>query len=107
MFGERPPDDLPGQDRLLRRCLFIAAGGLSLAWLAQASRYFVGYSLFSIEAIRAAFVTVPIMFGLSYLPAYPLWRKLFNRRPGAFAALAAIICLFWSVAELVLGRYLP
>jgi hypothetical protein len=107
IFGERPLDDLRGEDKLLRRCLFLAAVALPLAWLAQASRYFVGYSLFSIEAIRAAFVTVPIMFGLSYLPAYPLWRKVFSRRRGALVALAAIICLFWSVAELVLSRDLP
>ncbi len=100
MFGEKPLDELNRDDTFRRWCIFLAGIGFLSAWFSEALIYVEEYSL-------AVYVRVPLMFGLSFLPAYPLWAKLLRRRPGGLIALASVICLCWSVAELALGRHLP
>jgi len=100
MFGEKSPDELQRDERFLRRCMFLAGIAFLSAWFAEAFLY-VEY-----DAL-AVYVRVPLMCGLSFLPAHPLWVKFLRRRPGGLMALASVICLCWTVAELVLGTHLP
>ncbi len=97
MFGEQPLDELKRDDKFERRCRYIAAPALLAAWLAQVVR----------SGDLVPWVHLPLMFVVSSLASYPVWAKFLCRRPGGLVALASIICLCWSVAELVLGRHLP
>ncbi len=97
MFGEQPPDEVTRGEKFQRRCLFLAGTALLVAWLVQV--------LSSGELVP--WVHLPLKFVVSCLAAYPVWVKLLRRRPGGLVALAAIFCLCWSVAELVLGTRLP
>ena len=100
MFGEKPLDELKRDNKFRRWCVFIAGIAFLSAWFAEALFYVDEYSL-------PAYIRFPLMCGLVFLPAYPLWVKLVRRRSGGLIALASVICLCWSVAELVLGRHLP
>jgi hypothetical protein len=97
MFGEKPPDELTRDDKFQRRCMFLAGSALLAAWLALVLR----------SGDFVPWVHLPLMFVVSCLAAYPMWVKLLRRRPGGLIALASVICLCWSVAELVLGTRLP
>ena len=96
MFGEESPDELRRDEKFQLRSRYVAAAALVLASCIQA---WLSWSI--------SWIYIPLTFGLSCLPAYPLWVKLLRRKPGGLIALASVICLFWSVAELVLGRHLP
>jgi MotA/TolQ/ExbB proton channel family len=96
MFGEESPDELKRDEKFQLRSRYVAAAALVLASCIQA---WLSWSI--------SWIYIPLTFGLSCLPAYPLWVKLLRRKPGGLIALASVICLFWSVAELVLGRHLP
>jgi hypothetical protein len=97
MFGEVSPAELKRDDNFERRCRFLAGSALVLAWRAQV--------VLAQELLP--WVHLPLMFVVSCLVAYPLWVKLLHRRPGGLMALASVICLGWSVAELALGKHLP
>jgi len=97
MFGEKPLDELKRDDKFQRRCLFLAGSALVLAWISQVLR----------SGDLVPWIHLPLMFVVSGLAAYPMWVKLLRRRSGGLIALASVICLCWSVAELVLGRHLP
>lgn len=100
MFGEEPLDDVSRDEKFVRLSRYLVGTMLLVAWCAQV--------FLDVEYdFLASYVRVPIMFGLSCLPAYPLWVKLLRRRPGGMLALASIICACWSIAELVIGRHLP
>jgi hypothetical protein len=96
MFGEEPADKLRRDEKFLRQSRYVAAAALVLASCVQA---WLSWSV--------PWIYIPLTFGLSCLPAYPLWVKLLRRKPGGLIALASVICLCWSVAELVMGRHLP
>ena len=100
MFGERPLDEFKRDEKFQRWCIFLAGFAFLSAWFAEAFLT-LEYDPF------AVYVRVPLMFGLSFVPAYPVWVKLLRRRPGGLIALASLICLCWSIAELALGRHLP
>ena len=97
MFGEKSVDELTRDDKFERRCLFLAGPALLLAWLAQVLR----------SGDFVPWVHLPLMFAVSCVAAYPAWAKFLHRRPGGLIALASVICLCWSIAELALGRHLP
>jgi hypothetical protein len=107
MFGEKPLDELRRDEKFWRRCVFLAGTALVLAWSAQASRSFLFGALPWFPAAVSPWIHLPIIFAISYVPAYPMWVKLLRRRPGGLLALASVFCLCWSTAELVLGRHLP
>ena len=96
MFGEESAEELQRDEKFLRRCRYVAATALVTACCAQ---IFLFGSL--------PWIYLPFTFGLSCLPAYPLWAKFLRRRPGGLVALASIICAGWSIAELLMGRHLP
>jgi len=97
MFGEKPLDELKRDDKFQRRCLYLAGSALLVAWLSQVLR----------SGDLVPWVQLPLMFVVSCLAAYPVWVKLLCRRSGGLVALASLICLCWSIAELLLGRHLP
>lgn len=97
MFGERPLAELSRDEKFRRRSMFLAGTALVTAWFVQALRL----------PAEAAFLYVPLMFGLSCLAMYPVWAKLLHRRSGGLAALGAGFCLCWTLAELVSGVSLP
>jgi hypothetical protein len=107
MFGEKSLDELRRDEKFWRRCVFLAGTALVLAWSAQASRSFLFGALPWFPAAVSPWIHLPIIFAISYVPAYPMWVKLLRRRPGGLLALASVFCLCWSAAELVLGRHLP
>jgi hypothetical protein len=107
MFGEEPLDQVRRDEKFQRRCMFLAGTALVAAWFAQASCYFLFDAVPWFPAALAPWIHLPIIFAISYIPAYPVWVKLLRRRPGGLVALASIFCLCWSAAELVLGRHLP
>jgi len=107
MFGERSSAELSQEDKTLRHSMILAGAAVVLAWLALAARYFGRYALPLDLAIQSACFYIPITFGISCFPAYPVWIKLLHRRPGGLAALGSAICLAWALAELVLGTSLP
>jgi hypothetical protein len=107
MFGERSLAELTRDQKFFHHCIFLAGTALVLAWCAQALRYFGYDALPMFTAALTASVFVPITFGVSLFPVYPVWVQLLRRRPGGLVALASIFCLCWSLAELVLGAPLP
>jgi len=112
MFGEKPLEELSRDERFKQRCMVLAGTALVLAWFAQASRYFFFGLLPMDAAVRAPWFHTLIIFGISCLGvgcilAHPVWSKLLRRRPGGLVALGSILCLGWSVAELLLGVHLP
>jgi hypothetical protein len=107
LFGEKTLDQLRRDDKSLRRCGVVTGMALVLAWSALALRYF-GHGWVSLSsAVGWGFVYVVLMLGISCFPAYPVWVKVLRRRPGGLAALGSMVCVCWSVAELVLGSDLP
>jgi hypothetical protein len=107
MFGEPSSDEVRIEAKFERRCMVLASTALVLAWIAQAWRY-LGVDFISLSsAVLAASIYLPIVFVISCLPMYLLWSKLMRRRPGGLAALGSIVCLCWSLAELVFGVHLP
>ncbi len=107
LFGEVSFDEAARDERFQRRCIFLAGAALVLAFFAQASRYVLVDSLSLGSAVRMACFYLPIVFGLSCLPMYLVWVKLLGRRPGGLTALGSVLCLCWSLSELVLGRHIP
>lgn len=107
MFGEKTLDEVSRDEKFERRCMIVAGTALVLAWLAQFSRYATADFVSLSSAVIAASIYLPIVFAISCLPVYLVWVKLLNRRPGGLVAMGAILCLFWSAAELVLRRHLP
>jgi hypothetical protein len=107
MFGETSLDEARRDDKFERRSMFLAGTALALAWLAQFSSYAAVDSVSLASAVLAACIYLPIVFAVSCLPMYLVWSKVLRRRPGGLVAMGAILCLCWSVAELVLGRHLP
>jgi hypothetical protein len=107
MFGEKTLDEVRKEGKFERRCMALAGTALVLAWLAQAWRYLAVDFISVSSAVVAACIYLPIVFAISCLPVYLVWSKLLRRRPGGLVAMGAILCLCWSVAELVLGRHLP
>jgi hypothetical protein len=97
MFGEKSPAELSRDEKFWRRSMFLAGTALVLAWFAQTLRL----------SVEAAFLYVPLMFGISCLFVYPVWAKLLHRRSGGLAALGAVICFCWTLAELVTGVSFP
>jgi len=107
MFGEKTLDEVRKEGKFERRCMVLAGTALVLAWLAQAWRYLAVDFVSLSSAVLAACIYLPIVFVISCLPMYLVWSKLLRRRPGGLVALGSILCLCWSVAELVLGVHLP
>jgi hypothetical protein len=107
MFGEKTFDQLSRDEKSLRRSILVTGTGFLLAWCALAVRYFAHESISLSSAVGWGFVYVILMFGISYFPAYPVWVKVLRRRPGGLAALGSMVCLCWTVAELVLGGPIP
>jgi hypothetical protein len=99
MFGELPIEDVRREERYLRHRYFTVGVALVLTWFVQAARYF--------PRLGAATFYVLITFGVCCFFLYPIWTKFLNRRPGALIAIGSALCLFWSIAELVLGEHLP
>jgi hypothetical protein len=97
MFAEMPLEELRRDEKFWRRCMFLAGTALVLAFCVQVLR----------SAASAPWIYTPITFGISCIPAYPLWVKLLRRRRGGLVALGSLLCLCWSVAELLLGTHLP
>lgn len=97
MFGERPSAELSRDEKFRRRSMFLAGTALVMAWFVQALRL----------TVEAAFLYIPLKFGISCLLVYPVWTKLLRRRSGGLAALGAAFCLCWILAELVSGVSLP
>ncbi len=98
MFGEEPVEQLRRDKIFFRCCQCIAVAALLLASCIQ---FWLSWSL------PWTSIYTPLSFGLSCLPAYPLWVTIHRRRPGGMVALASIICACWSIAELLMGRHLP
>jgi hypothetical protein len=80
---------------------------LALAWCALAARYFGRYALPLETALGLACFYIPVLFGASCLPAYPVWIKILHRKPGGLAALGSTICLAWMLTEFLFGKSLP
>lgn len=97
MFGERPLAELSRDEKFWRRSMLLAGTALVMAWFVQALRVSAG----------AAFLYVPLMFGISCLAMYPVWARLLHRRSGGLTALGATFCLCWILAELASGVSLP
>ena len=81
-------------------------GLLLAAWIVHVARYFDQEALTLVPAMRWAAWYLLFSLAVSWFVAYPIWVKVFRRALGALAALASLICLAWSVAELVLGSHL-
>ena len=107
MFGEKSLAELRQDEKFWRRCMFLTATALVMAWMAQVLRYFGHDSLPLYQSVQTACVFFPFLFGISCLPMYPVWTRLLRRRSGGLAALGSVFCLCWSLAELVLGVSLP
>jgi hypothetical protein len=107
MFGERTVDDLEREDKLVRRYIVIAGIALVMAWFVQVVRYFYLYSLGLSLSAQAACLYLPLMFGASCLLVYPVSTKLLGGRSGSMAALGAVFCLCWILAEFGFGVSLP
>jgi MotA/TolQ/ExbB proton channel family len=107
MFGEKTFDQLSRDEKSLRRSILVTGTAFLLAWCALAVRYFGNEWVSLSSAVGWGFVYVILMFGISCFPAYPVWVKVLGRRPGGLAALGSVVCLCWSIAELVLGSPLP
>jgi hypothetical protein len=107
MFDEKSLAELSQDEKFWRRCMFLTATALVMAWMAQVLRYFGDYSLPLYQSVQTACLFFPFLFGISCLPMYPVWTKLLHRRSGGLAALGSLFCLCWSLAELVLGVSLP
>jgi hypothetical protein len=109
IFGELPLEDVQREERFFRGCLILAGVALALEWFVQAARFVPGYDspyLYSSAVLYACF-SVPITLAISCVFVYPFWAKFLRRRPGALVAIGSILCLCWSVTELVLGKHLP
>jgi len=107
MFGETSLDEPRRDDKFERRCMLLASTALVLAWLAQAWRYLAVDFVSLPSALLAACIYLAIVFVISCLPMYLVWSKVLRRRPGGLVAMGSVLCLSWSVAELVLRRHLP
>ena len=97
MFGELPLEDVRREEKLFRRCCFLAGITLVPAWFVQAWCY----------TLPAACFGVPVYLAISCFLLYPVWSKLLHRTPGVLIAMGSTLCLCWSVAVFVMGRNLP
>ena len=88
-----------------RSSVFVA-GMLIVSWCVQVIRYLDHDALPLESAARRACLYVVFTFAVSWFLAYPVWIKAFRRASGALAASASLICLGWSVVELLLGQHL-
>jgi hypothetical protein len=107
MFGEKPLAEFSPDEKFLLPSILLAGTALAGAWCVQMARYFGQDAIPLHPALWAACVYLVLMCGLSFVPAYPVWTLLLRRRSGALVALASIICLCWSIAELVLDVPIP
>jgi hypothetical protein len=106
LFRDDIGEDLLEHRRPWYRSTSAAVGMLILSWCVQIARYFDQQALPLGSATWPAFVYVVFTFAVSWFVAYPVWVKALRRTPGALAASASLICMCWSLAELMTGEHL-
>jgi hypothetical protein len=106
LFRDDIGEDLLEHRRPWYRSTSAVPGMLILSWCVQIARYFYQEGLPLGSATWPAFVYVVFTFAVSWFVAYPVWVKALRRASGALAASASMVCLFWSLLELLTGVHL-
>jgi hypothetical protein len=101
IFRDEFGDQLREERRPWYRSSVVVVGMLIASSFVQIARYFASNAFLLGSAVGWACVYVIFTFAISWFAAYPVWVKVLRRTSGGMAALASLLCLCWSLAELL------
>jgi biopolymer transport protein ExbB/TolQ len=106
IFRKRTLAELKEDQRSWHRSISMTAAALAMAWCIQVVRY-LEHDLYPLDSASwTACWYLSYTFGISCIPAYPVWVRFLHRKPGGLAVLSSGLCLFWCIAELVFKVHL-
>jgi hypothetical protein len=106
IFRDEIGNELRVDRRPWYRSSLMVAALLFVTWCVQIPRYFDNYELSLESVILRAGMYVIATFAVFWFAAYPVWLKLLHRTSGGLAALASLLCLGWTLAEIIFHVHL-